>query len=125
MHIPTTQLAGILFPRLGFLTNEMLLRFVIHPANLRHSARTNQLAARHFTGCFDAVLFRLFSFVSMNFPLVSLILHLAPLLVSLNSSLDSFCSRLVCEDNVWLDYIYMFMLCICIYMYMCIYVGVK
>ena len=46
--------AGMLFPRLGFLTNEMLQRFVIHPANLRHSARTNQIAARHFTGCFDA-----------------------------------------------------------------------
>ena len=54
MQIPTTQLAGILFPKLGFLTNEMLLKYTIHPANLRHSARTNQLAARHFTGCFDA-----------------------------------------------------------------------
>ena len=60
----------------------------------------------------------------MNFPLISLILHLAPLLVSLDSSLDSFCSRLACENNVWLDYTYMFMLCICIYMFVCIFLDI-
>ena len=44
------SVAGSLFPRLGFLTNQCLLRFDIHPATFWHSARTNQIAAHHFTG---------------------------------------------------------------------------
>ena len=73
---------------------------------------------------FDKDLQQFFSFILLGFrelPMVSLILHIAPLLVSLDSSLDSFCSRLACEDYI---FIYMFILCICIYIYMCIYEGV-
>ena len=65
-----------------------------------------------------------FSFILLGFrelPMVSLILHIAPLLISLDSSLDSFCSSLACENYV---FIYMFILCICIYIYVCIYGGV-
>ena len=46
-----------------------------------------------------------FSFILLGFrelPMVSLILHIAPLLASLDSSLDSFCSRLACEYYVFI-----------------------
>ena len=79
-----------------------------------------------------AVLFCVFSSVSVDFPLVSLILHLAPLLVSVDSFLDSFCSRLTCENNVWFDYIYVYAdavymyvyvhICLCVSVWMCVYI---
>ena len=64
-----------------------------------------------------------FSFILLSFrelPMVSLSLHIAPLLVLLDSSLESFCSRLACENYDRITFSYMF---ITVYMYVYLYVS--